>query len=141
MYLCLCICVYMYICIYVYCILYIVYCILYIVCCILYILYCILYIVYVSTFEYSYIWTQHTHLLRWRWKEGEPGFGHRRQVSATDALRAAMKEAAGARIFQRGNVGRFYGSIYCVKRLVQRHHLNPDISDYIYFPALLRQKR
>ena len=54
------------------------------------------------------------------------------QVSATDALRAAMKEAAGARIFQRGNVGRFYGSIYCVKRLVQRHHLNPDISDYIF---------
>ena len=43
-----------------------------------------------------------------------------------------MKEAAGARIFQRGNVGRFYGSIYCVKRLVQRHHLNPDISDYIF---------
>ena len=88
--------------------------------------------VYVSIFEYPYIWTQHTHLLRWRWKEGEPGFGHRRQVSATDALRAAMKEAAGARIFQRGNVGRFYGSIYCVNRLVQRHHLNPDISDYIF---------
>ena len=38
----------------------------------------------------------------------------------------------GARIFQRGNVGRFYGSIYCVNRLVQRHHLNPDISDYIF---------